>query len=99
MTQGRRGGLAATLGILAGCTGWGIATAVGLTAVLTASPPVYDMLRFLGAAYLAFLGAERGVARGRPPCPSGGRRRAGTSRWHRRRACRADCCALGVPRL
>lgn len=42
MTQGRQGGLAAALGILTGCAGWGIATAVGLTAVLTASPPAYD---------------------------------------------------------
>lgn len=57
MTQGRQGGLAAALGILTGCAGWGIATAAGLTAVLTASPPAYDMLRICGAAYLAYLGA------------------------------------------
>ncbi|MEV5200532.1 LysE family transporter [Streptomyces sp. NPDC053720] len=29
MTQGGRGGMAAALGILTGCTGWGIAAAVG----------------------------------------------------------------------
>ncbi|MFE2937144.1 LysE family translocator [Streptomyces sp. NPDC059278] len=57
MTQGRQEGLAAALGVLTGCAGWGIATAVGLTAVLTASPPAYDMLRICGAAYLAYLGA------------------------------------------
>ncbi|MFE7111893.1 LysE family translocator [Streptomyces sp. NPDC057575] len=39
MTQGRRGGQAAALGILTGCAGWGIATAVGLAAVLTAGDP------------------------------------------------------------
>ncbi|WP_266530431.1 MULTISPECIES: LysE family translocator [unclassified Streptomyces] len=57
VTQGRQGGLAAALGILTGCMGWGIATAVGLTALLTASHLAYDMLRICGAAYLAYLGA------------------------------------------
>ncbi|WNM36397.1 LysE family translocator [Streptomyces sp. Li-HN-5-11] len=56
-THGRRGGLAAALGILTGCVGWGLATAVGLTALLTASRLAYDTLRVCGAAYLAFLGA------------------------------------------
>ncbi|MDX3434286.1 LysE family translocator [Streptomyces sp. ME01-18a] len=57
VTQSRQGGLAAALGIITGCMGWGIATAVGLTALLTASHLAYDMLRICGAAYLAHLGA------------------------------------------
>jgi threonine/homoserine/homoserine lactone efflux protein len=57
VTQGRQVGLAAALGILTGCMGWGIATAVGLTALLTASRLAYDTLRICGAAYLVYVGA------------------------------------------
>lgn len=57
VTKGRQGGLAAALGILTGCMGWGIATAVGLTALLTASHLAYHVLRMCGAAYLVHLGA------------------------------------------
>ncbi|GLY68885.1 LysE family translocator [Amycolatopsis taiwanensis] len=54
--QGRSFGLAAASGVLVGCLAWGAATAVGLTALLTASHLAYDVLRFAGAAYLAWLG-------------------------------------------
>lgn len=54
--QGRSFGAAAATGILAGCLVWGIATAVGLTALLTASRLAYDTLRVAGACYLAWLG-------------------------------------------
>ncbi|WP_055548538.1 LysE family translocator [Streptomyces sp. NBRC 110028] len=58
VSHGRQAGLAASLGILAGCLVWGFATAVGLTALLTASRVAYDMLRVAGAAYLVWLGAS-----------------------------------------
>ena len=58
VSQGRSGGLTAALGILTGCWVWGVATAVGLTALLTASHLAYDTLRVCGAAYLAWLGAS-----------------------------------------
>jgi threonine/homoserine/homoserine lactone efflux protein len=58
VSHGRNAGLAASLGILAGCLVWGIATAVGLTALLTASRVAYDALRVAGAAYLVWLGAS-----------------------------------------
>jgi threonine/homoserine/homoserine lactone efflux protein len=54
--QGRSFGAAAATGILAGCLVWGIATAIGLTALLTASRLAYDTLRVAGACYLAWLG-------------------------------------------
>ncbi|QKG27469.1 LysE family translocator [Actinomadura verrucosospora] len=54
---GRGGGVAAALGILTGCCAWGLATAAGLTALLTASRLAYDVLRVCGAAYLVWLGA------------------------------------------
>ncbi|MFG2502381.1 LysE family translocator [Streptomyces sp. NPDC048441] len=58
MAHGRAGGTAAALGILTGCLAWGVATAIGLTAVLTASRFAYDVLRIGGAVYLACLGAS-----------------------------------------
>ncbi|MBL1098974.1 LysE family translocator [Streptomyces coffeae] len=58
VSQGRTAGLASALGILTGCVVWGIATAVGLTALLTASRFAYDTLRIAGAAYLVWLGAS-----------------------------------------
>lgn len=69
VTQGRSGGLAAALGILAGCAGWGIATAGGLTALLTASHLAYDTLRWCGAAYLAYLGITALRRSGKPTGP------------------------------
>ncbi|MGW7077586.1 LysE family translocator [Streptomyces sp. NPDC054871] len=56
VAHGRDGGLAAALGILTGCLAWGVATAIGLTALLTASRFAYDALRIGGAVYLAWLG-------------------------------------------
>lgn len=58
VSHGRNAGLAASLGILTGCLVWGFATAVGLTALLTASRVAYDTLRVAGAAYLVWLGVS-----------------------------------------
>ncbi|TGA87169.1 LysE family translocator, partial [Streptomyces sp. MZ04] len=44
--------------MLTGCLAWGVATAVGLTALLTASRLAYDVLRIAGACYLAWLGVS-----------------------------------------
>jgi RhtB (resistance to homoserine/threonine) family protein len=55
---GRRAGLAAVLGILLGCLVWAVASALGVTAVLTASQLAFDVLRIAGAAYLFWLGAR-----------------------------------------
>ncbi|TDD71519.1 LysE family translocator [Actinomadura rubrisoli] len=69
ISDGRTGGLAAALGILTGCLAWGLATAVGLTAVLTASHLAYDTLRICGAAYLAWLGLSALWRAWRKPMP------------------------------
>ena len=58
VARGRSQGLAAALGIMAGCAVWGLATAVGLTALLTASHVAYNVVRVCGAAYLVWLGAS-----------------------------------------
>ncbi|MGH4031547.1 LysE family translocator [Actinomycetota bacterium Odt1-20B] len=58
IAQGRAAGHAAALGIIAGCFAWGVAAAVGITALLTASHLAYDALRVAGAAYLLWLGGS-----------------------------------------
>ncbi|MFI0482692.1 LysE family translocator [Actinomadura sp. 9N215] len=57
-THGKAAGVAAALGILTGCLGWGIATAAGLSALLAASRLAYDALRIAGAVYLIWLGTS-----------------------------------------
>jgi threonine/homoserine/homoserine lactone efflux protein len=70
--QERRFGVAAALGILVGCLAWGIATAAGLTALLTASHLAYDTLRIAGAGYLTWLGISALVKSRRRSAPSTG---------------------------
>ncbi|HMJ01221.1 MAG TPA: LysE family translocator [Gaiellaceae bacterium] len=55
---GRRGGVLTAIGVATGQTTWTVATSAGLAALLVASEPVFRSVRFIGAAYLAFLGIE-----------------------------------------
>ena len=57
-SEGRRAGLAATLGIAFGCLGWAGLTALGLGALLAASRLAYEILKWVGAAYLVWLGVK-----------------------------------------
>lgn len=54
--EGPRRGLQATLGIALGCLVRGASVALGLSAVLTASHTAYTLIKWSGAAYLAYLG-------------------------------------------
>ncbi|MDQ3053171.1 MAG: LysE family translocator [Actinomycetota bacterium] len=56
LTQGRAPAFATALGVCTGCLAWGIAAAVGVSAILTASTVAYTALRLMGAAYLIWLG-------------------------------------------
>lgn len=47
---------ATLLGIMAGVWVWGIAAAIGISALLLASPTLYDIVRYIGGAYLLWLG-------------------------------------------
>jgi threonine/homoserine/homoserine lactone efflux protein len=51
-----RGAVLAALGIAVGCFAWAAAVAVGLSALLSASQLAYTLLRWIGAAYLLWLG-------------------------------------------
>lgn len=55
VTEGRRPGLAAVAGVAVGLAMVGIAAALGLAALIAASPATYQVLRWGGVAYLLWL--------------------------------------------
>jgi threonine/homoserine/homoserine lactone efflux protein len=55
-TLGPRRAALAGFGIAVGCFGWAILVALGLGALLAASQFAYDALRWIGAAYLVWVG-------------------------------------------
>ncbi len=54
--EGPRQAAAAGAGVCVGCLCWGAVVAVGLGALITASQIAYEVLKMVGAAYLAWLG-------------------------------------------
>ena len=63
---GWRGSLPAMAGCLTALVGVLMASAAGLAALLTAVPRLFDVLRYAGAAYLAWLGFRAITARSAP---------------------------------
>ncbi|MFJ8960878.1 LysE family translocator [Lentzea sp. NPDC102401] len=55
---GRRAAMAVVVGSTLGCLVWATAGLVGLTALLQASELAYDIVRWLGAGYLIYLGVK-----------------------------------------
>jgi threonine/homoserine/homoserine lactone efflux protein len=68
LRQGLRGGLVAALGIASGCVIHALAATLGLAALLAASAVAFTALKWLGAAYLAWLalGMLRDATRAAP---------------------------------
>lgn len=58
LEHGRRAGIVSALGIGAGTLVHMLVTAVGLSAILLSSPITYELIRYAGAAYLAYLGVR-----------------------------------------
>jgi threonine/homoserine/homoserine lactone efflux protein len=58
LTEGRRAAFSTLAGVSLGVLVWGVAAAVGISALLTASRLLYDVLRLAGAAYMIYLGAK-----------------------------------------
>ena len=55
---GPRTAYATLFGIVGGVFVWGVAAALGISALLTASRTAYDVIRIAGAGYLLYLGAR-----------------------------------------
>ena len=75
ISRGRAYAFAAAVGINAGCLVWGVAAAVGASALLAASELAYRILTLAGAAYMVWLGIHLLRASLRParlhrPAPS-----------------------------
>lgn len=56
--EGRQQAVQAAVGINAGCLLWGAAVAFGLGALVAVSELAYNVLKYCGAAYLVWLGAQ-----------------------------------------
>lgn len=56
--EGPRRAMLAGLGVVAGCLCWGAAAALGLGALLQASALAFTTLKWIGAAYLLWLGVN-----------------------------------------
>ena len=61
--QGRRAGLASVLGITSGTVVHVTLATVGLSSLVLASKIAFDAVRYVGAAYLVFLGVRRLLTR------------------------------------
>ena len=64
---GWRGGVAAALGISAGCLVHVFAAAIGLSALLAASSFAFTIIKWIGAAYLIYAGIRMLMAQASPP--------------------------------
>jgi threonine/homoserine/homoserine lactone efflux protein len=71
-TAGARPAWFAGLGISLGCLAWGAIVAVGLGALLAASPIAFTALKWIGAAYLLWVGMRLIVSPRREFAGSGG---------------------------
>ena len=74
LDQGRRAGLVSVLGVHAGTLVHVSAAAAGLSALLAASATAFSVVKYLGGAYLVYLGVRRlldrrAVARSEPDRP------------------------------
>jgi threonine/homoserine/homoserine lactone efflux protein len=59
VTQGRAAGMVSVLGIHAGSVVHVAAAALGITALLAASATAFTVVKYLGAAYLVYLGVRK----------------------------------------
>lgn len=55
MNLGRRSGLAIASGVLCGSAAWGVAAALGLSAIMMANAWMFEVIRYAGALYLLYL--------------------------------------------
>lgn len=58
LANGRKAGILSALGVMLGSSVHAIAGAIGLGAIIASSPTLFTVIKYLGAVYLAFLGAK-----------------------------------------
>ena len=58
MSTGRRAGLTIAAGIVCGSATWGVLSALGMSAVMLANAWVFEVVRYAGAIYLAYLAVK-----------------------------------------
>jgi threonine/homoserine/homoserine lactone efflux protein len=58
LAHGTRAGVVSVLGVETGTAVYAAATALGLSALIAASPTAFTVIRYLGAAYLVYLAAR-----------------------------------------
>jgi len=58
VANGRQSGILSAAGVALGSCTHAVASAVGLTTLITASPLLFTVIKYLGAAYLIFLGSK-----------------------------------------
>ncbi len=64
MLRGRSSAMLVACGVLCGDFIWAAAAVAGITALIVASGPAFEVLRLAGAAYLIYLGLKLLLARG-----------------------------------
>jgi RhtB (resistance to homoserine/threonine) family protein len=70
MRTGLRAGVVAALGIVAGCFVHVVAAALGVSALLATSATAFVVLKWVGAAYLVWMGVRMLLARERATAPA-----------------------------
>jgi threonine/homoserine/homoserine lactone efflux protein len=80
--EGRAVGLAAALGINAGCIVHTLAAVLGISAILMTSALAFSALKYLGAAYLVWIGLRMLLSRATMRQPTETRGRGGAAAFH-----------------
>ena len=57
-SQGMKAGIASALGIAGGCIVHLLAAVIGLSAIIANSATAFDIIKYVGAAYLIYLGIK-----------------------------------------
>ncbi len=72
VSRGRQAGMASALGISAGCLVHTLAAALGLSAILMTSSLAFAFVKFVGAAYLIYLGIKMLISKNSADLMKGG---------------------------